>query len=276
MFDFVQRVCYLLVMCTVAFQLPQLSTLFSYEQQLALFIAVIASGELIGHALQRSARLQYLRRHAAERDPERCDPSAWLTPASHGTRLDDDEDEDEDDEDDDGGGNPARTAEGNGSSCQSDGMTDVMMPSRKANLRPSMPGSECSAELNAMAVHVVHCALLVKQVVAKLENQPPNAPARTATAAPGQPIGPGASLCALCNAARATHHMLPCMCKSVCEPCAKLHLFRYDDPSIPTSVAKPCCPACTEPCESMIAIDPQVFRLHVCLKLPLGAKIMIE
>ena len=94
-------------------------------------------------------------------------------------------------------------------------------------------GTACSTELTTIATRAVRCALVVKQAVQ----------GELAVAS----VGP---LCALCQGSRATHYMLPCMCMAVCEPCGKLKLFRYDDPTMPSSVIVPRCPTCSAPAES--------------------------
>ena len=85
-------------------------------------------------------------------------------------------------------------------------------------------------------------------------------------------------LCALCGAEEASHTLLPCLCSSVCEPCGKLKIFRYDLPvtMIQDLATRPHCPACRRPVECMIALRPEERRLHFSIKLPAGASITID
>ena len=84
--------------------------------------------------------------------------------------------------------------------------------------------------------------------------------------------------CALCGEAAATHTLLPCACTSVCEPCGKLKIFRYDLPltrvqDLDTAAR---CPGCHAPAECMIALRKQERRVHFSIKLRDGVSITID
>ena len=267
----------------------QLSDVVSLAQQRCLCLVAICAGELVGYLVEHTSRTRYI----ASLQTLDLERHSLCPPASHGSHdeieayYDDGEEEDQGEEEEEeeeeeedhqslasgckppsgceldesahrktGVPSEAQTGPNVGPACgggaigASEGGTAGGRPFR---------GTACSTELTTIATRAVRCALVVKQAV-----QGELAVAN---------VGP---LCALCQGSRATHYMLPCMCKAVCEPCGKLKLFRYDDPTMPSSVIVPRCPTCSAPAESMIAIDTETLQLHVCMKLPLGASIKIE
>ena len=134
-------------------------------------------------------------------------------------------------------------------------------PSKQGKL----PLDEACLQLIDHVTQVVVSAREVKREVSA-RSRDTTSPARTQQAS---------VVCALCNVSPATRTLLPCTCTSVCQECSA-QLFRYDEPYLHLEQVMPKCPLCSMLLMASMEVGVASRTLVLSIKLPGGARIVIE
>ena len=280
-------VLYCPVLCAVGFSciVPPLSASMSHAAQIPLLLAALPVGHGAGYLLQRRARQLFLLELCAANDARVAyasgagahggevagGPGESIFGAPHSTALDAPAPAD-------GsvarGAHAASSGSSPGSGAHSGGgggggsghsLVDARpraSPAASGGLSGKEPLTSAPTNWEAasseLATRAVHFAANAKRLIAHHTRGAPAAPT-----------------CMLCASAPSTHTALPCACTCVCANCARA-LLQLESPMTTREVIDARCPTCETKVACLIYIHDESKTLHICRKLPMGARIIIE
>ena len=231
------RASNLVVLSVAAVFWPQIIHTASRPYQTALFMALMLAGELVGSAFDIRVRHRYLRKCSS-----RVSDEGDLATTE-----------------------PLLASEEQHHKCPN-------VPRSSLPGSPSMQGgsmmtlNEMSSQLIDSVTQTVVCARqLSREVSAHNRDAMDSRQCAHATVA----------LCSMCDASPAARTLLPCACARVCHECSA-QLFRYDRPYLPLERVGPQCPHCSATVVASMTIDKVSRTLVLSIKLPAGARIVIE